>query len=68
MKQLLKETIVVWITIILTLAFIFTIIAVPCLIFAHAGSGGWQLIVCTLWLTFWLSLAITVMRKESEDE
>ena len=63
MKELLKETIIVWIAIILVLAFIFTLVAVPCLLFAHARSGGWQLIVGILWLTFWPSLAIAVAKR-----
>lgn len=63
MKQLLKETIIVWLAIILVVAFIFTLVAVPCFIFAHAGSGVWQSIVSILWLTFWIALGIAIAKR-----
>ena len=63
MKELLKETIIVWAAIILVMVSIFTMVAVPCFIFVRAGVGGWQLIVSILWLTFWLSLAIAVAKR-----
>lgn len=65
MKQVLKETVKLWVGIILILASISIIIAVvPYLFFTYAGIGNWQLIVCILWLLFWLSFVVTVgMRK-----
>lgn len=58
MKQLLKEAIAVWIIIILMLVLIVVIVGVPSLIFAYAGIGEWQVIICILWLTFCISLII----------
>lgn len=68
MKQLLKETIIVWIVIILILALTCVIVGVPSLIFTYARIGEWQLIVCILWLTFWLSFLVTVGVRTCEKE
>ena len=72
MKQMLKETIKLWIVLIITFALICIIILVPSLIFTYAGIGNWQPIVCVLWLTFCLSLVIAIGirigEKESKDK
>ena len=60
MKQILKDTIMTWIVVILILASAYAVVGVPCLFLVFAGIGGWQLIVCGLWFTFWVSLAVTV--------
>lgn len=60
MKQLLKETIIVWIVIILILALTCVVVGVPSLIITYTGIGEWQFVVCILWFTFWLSLLVTV--------
>ena len=68
MKRLLKETIVVWIAIILVIVSIVTYIAVPVFIITHAGTGYLQDIVCVLWLTFWLSLVIAVAKDNDRKK
>lgn len=74
MKQILKETIIVWISLILILASVVSVLfVVPCLFFTCIGKGEWQFIVCVLWLLFWLSFVIAVVirrerNKEGEDK
>lgn len=69
MKQTLKTTIIVWISLILILASVIAVIRVPFLIFIYAGIGEWQVIVSIIWILFWLSLVITVgIRRERNKE
>lgn len=53
MKQILKDTIMTWIVVILILASAYAVVGVPCLFLVFAGMGVWQLIVCVLWYSFW---------------
>lgn len=70
--ETLKETIIVWISLILISASVVVLIGVPSLFLTYAGIGEWQVIVCGLWLLFWLSLVITVGirigRKQERDK
>ena len=59
----MKQMLILWIVIILALAFICTIAGVPFLFLHYVGFGDWQIVVCGLWLTFWLSLVITAGPK-----
>lgn len=69
MKQILKETIKVWISLILILTSAVVLIGVPFLLLTHTKMGEWQVIVSAIWLLFWPSLAIAVaMRKERNIE
>ena len=67
--ETLKETIIGWIFLILISISICITVGVPFLFLHFVGFGEWQIIVCILWLLFWLSFVITVgMRKERNKE
>lgn len=58
MKQMLKETIEVWMVVIIGLVFECITVGAPFLFLYYAGFGDWQNVVCGLYFTFWVSLAI----------
>ena len=56
MKQILKETIILWIVIILALVSICILIGVPLVFLPYIGiRGELQVLVSALWLICWLS-------------
>lgn len=67
--EILKETIIGWIFLILVSVSICIVVGVPFLFLHFVGMGNWQIIVCILWILFWLSFVITVgMRRERNKE
>ena len=65
----MKQTLIVWISLILISALVVVVIGVPFLFFHYVGFGDWQVIVSIIWLLFWLSLVITVnIRRERNKE
>lgn len=64
MKQLLKDTLELWITIV----FLAILFGLPILVFEKNGLGVWQIIVCGLWISFWESFLITVDTRDGDAE
>ena len=74
MKQLLKDTLKLWIGVIIVFLFIAIIIGLPILLCEHTGLGIWQIIAAVLWVSFWLSFIFVAggrdveKNKENEDK
>lgn len=58
MKQMLKDTIEVWMVVIIGLACDCIVVGAPFVFLYYVGFGDWQNVVCGLYFTFWVSLAV----------